>query len=402
VDFVSLEYKRIVEQLKIFLPFWGKIQKNTLLQRLKEAGVKDKSWRDYFENPDDDELRIKADLRTSSAKREASDKTGDIIADLIGDAIRKFEVCQNGLGYNNLIFVATVLGDIIERKEAEPGAYVALLIEEPEAHLHPQLQDTLFGYFRKMRQRKIQVFITSHSPTITAKTRLRNLSVLERATEGPSCTPLALLPLNRRDWPKLERFLDVTKCQLFFAKGVILVEGISEALLLPILAKKMGRKYDLERNGVEVVNIGGVAFRPFARLFNSSDESRRLKVRCAIVTDDDRPIKAESDDEKISARAKKAKKLAGANLAVNLARVTFEYELFMANRVLVGELYGEMHPRIRVTDVSTFLKAIGRRRDKAEFAQRFAEQLEEKGSAAFEKLVVPEYIQKAIRWVIDG
>ena len=276
------------------------------------------------------------------------------------------------------------------------------MIEEPEAHLHPQLQDTLFSYFKKMHRRRIQVFITSHSPTITAKTKLRGLSVLEKTNGGLTCTALACLPLGKTDLLKLQRFLDVTKCQLFFAKGVIVVEGISEALLLPVFAKKMGRRYNLERNGVEVVNIGGVAFRPFAKLYHSSDQNGRLHVRCAIVTDDDRAMKEGSGGKEISKRAKKAVELKGGNLAVNLAEVTFEYELFLANEALVKEVYRKMHPKTTIADPAAFVKVISKNKDKAEFAQRLTEWLVKRDSAAFDGLVVPQYIQEAIRWVIDG
>jgi putative ATP-dependent endonuclease of OLD family len=81
-----------------------------------------------------------------------------------------FQLSQNGLGYNNLLYIATVFGDLLNRKEYfEPEAYYALLIEEPEAHLHPQLQNLFFRYMNELEEKGIQLFITSHSPTITSK-----------------------------------------------------------------------------------------------------------------------------------------------------------------------------------------------------------------------------------------
>jgi putative ATP-dependent endonuclease of OLD family len=403
VDFVPLEYKKLVEQLKFLLPFVGRVHKDTLLTRLTEAGIQDAGWREYFENPDDSELRIKADRQNVVMRRESTNKTGNVIAALFRDAFTKFEVSQNGLGYNNLIFIATVLGDIIERKQGQPEAYVALLIEEPEAHLHPQLQDTLFGYFEKLKGRRIQIFITSHSPTITAKTQINALTVMQKTDRALSSTPLEVLPYepddpNRR---KLQRFLDVTKCQLFFARGVILVEGISEALLLPILAKKVGDEYDLERNGVEVVNIDGVSFEPFGLLYNSSEPGKRLNVRCAILTDNDRGKGKGVEENEIPARAQQAEALRGGKLTVYLAERTFEHELFTANQALVKEVYQQMHPRTMIDDANRFVETIARNEDKAEFAQRLAEYLTSDGDR-FSNLVVPEYLRNAIRWVIDG
>jgi len=129
------------------------------------------------------------------------------------------------------------------------------------------------------------------------------------------------IPINSKHKKYLERFLDVTKSQLFFARGVILVEGISEALLLPVFASIMDLnkdKYNLDKSGVEVINIGGVAFEPFAKLFNNQDVSKNLNIRCALVTDDDR-----DEEGNISARAEKAKSLKSDNLLVLLAKKNF-------------------------------------------------------------------------------
>ena len=90
-----------------------------------------------------------------------------------------FELNQNGLGYNNLIYTAAVLGHLKKKQEIESEGYIALLIEEPEAHLHPQLQSTFFDYLNKSEIAGFQIFITSHSPTITAKADLDSLTILQ-------------------------------------------------------------------------------------------------------------------------------------------------------------------------------------------------------------------------------
>jgi len=94
-----------------------------------------------------------------------------------GEQQEYFEIHQNGLGDNNRIYIATVLGDLLERKTIEPEICELLLIEEPEAHLHPQLQNILFSYFTLLKN-NLQTIITSHSPTITAKANLDSIIVL--------------------------------------------------------------------------------------------------------------------------------------------------------------------------------------------------------------------------------
>jgi putative ATP-dependent endonuclease of OLD family len=192
--------------------------------------------------------------------------------------------------------------------------------------------------------------------------------------------------------------LDVTKSQLFFAKGVILVEGISEALLLPVLARRLAPRCDLEHSGVEIVNINGVAFEPFARLFNSENPAERLAVPCALVTDDDRHATREGKD--ISARAESARNLAGGCLKTFLAPYTLEYELHRLNSAVVEETYAAMHPRTEFPKPGTeeeralaFIGQLGR--DKAQFAQQLAQKLADCPGVSFQ---VPEYIAEAIRW----
>src|SRR5690606_36312053 len=109
------------------------------------------------------------------------------------------------------------------------------LIEELEAHLHPQAQMQVIESLQK--QDNIQLILTTHSPNLASKVSLNNLII---------CADCYAFPLGKEytklkatDYPFLERFLDVTKSNLFFAKGLIFVEGVSEELILPALTDKL-------------------------------------------------------------------------------------------------------------------------------------------------------------------
>ena len=166
----------------------------------------------------------------------------------------------------------------------------------------------------------------------------------------------------------------------------------------------MGDEFDLDKHGIEVVNINGVMFEPFASLFNSDDPDKHLGIPGAILTDDDRD-KA-SEDGEMTSRAEKAKSLESGLLKVYLAERTFEYELFKENEELLEEAYKRIHPKAKDVEGNTvneraraFVKKI--KKQKAVLAQELAFILEsdEKTLAG---IVIPEYIKQAITWAIQG
>lgn len=311
-----------------------------------------------------------------------------------------FEIFQNGLGENNLIYASVVLGDLINRCEDQNlQIYNALLVEEPEAHLHPQYQNTFFNYLNSLQDSGVQIFITSHSPTITAKSNFENITVLQ--VQDDKISPFCFSKLNNEDFSQrnrnhLKKFLDTSKSQLFFANGVLLVEGIAEAILIPIISKKF-LGVDLDQKGIEVVNINGVAFEHFAKLFNSIDESKRMSARCAIITDSD-----PTDEKPVSDRALKARSFENGNLKVCLAPNTLEHDLFIeaeVNKAVMRFVYRGLHLNTAdlLTDfeVELLMTKLKSNKDKGDFALDLQSTLND-----VDGFQVPDYIIQAINWVL--
>jgi len=169
------------------------------------------------------------------------------------------------------------------------------LIEELEAHLHPQAQMKVIEALQK--QDVVQFILTTHSPNLASKVKLHNLILCkgndvfplgEESTEANKQSKIdKYTKLSKDDYKYLERFLDVTKSNLFFAKRVIIVEGWSEEILIPVIAKQLG--YDLTKLEVSIINVGSTAYLHFAKIFLRMDE-KQLKIPVSIVTDlDNRP-----------------------------------------------------------------------------------------------------------------
>lgn len=245
---------------------------------------------------------------------------------------------NNGLGYNNLIQIYNIL----QFKMSDD--YNILLIEEPEAHLHPAMQYQLFKYLQNLEELpkekiKNQIIITTHSPNISASSNIDDIITLHYYRESSSCNVIAenlktkftsnndeqQIYLNN-DKKHITKFLDVTRSDMLFTEKVILVEGLAEKLLLPLFAQKEG--FDLVNEHISVVEVGGINFKPFLNLFKET----KNKLLCIRDCDVDY-LKKYKKYQKMSSIVKRYYK-ASDNINIVTQRnggSTFESELFIDN-----------------------------------------------------------------------
>jgi putative ATP-dependent endonuclease of OLD family len=186
-----------------------------------------------------------------------------------------------GLGTLNRLFMASEL--IHLNRTGYYGLNLAL-IEELEAHLHPQAQMQVIEKLQNENDK--QLILTTHSPNLASKVKLKNLIICNNNNAYPMGS--SYTKLEEGDYYFLERFLDITKSNLFFAKGVILVEGDAENILLPTFARMLGK--NLTDYGVSIVNVGGVAFLRYANIF-LREQNPQMEVKVSLITDVDvKPI----------------------------------------------------------------------------------------------------------------
>lgn len=182
-----------------------------------------------------------------------------------------------GLGTSNLMSMACEM--LLNQDNNELSTF--MLIEEPEAHIHAQRQLKLIQSMQKKGENQ-QVIMTTHSPLLASVVELNNLLLIQNRKafsmrEGETM-------LDPSDYKFLERYLDATKANLFFAKGVIIVEGPGEALLLPTLAQLLNR--NLTDYGISIVDVKSTGLRRYARIFQRK-EGDEINIPVSCITDRD-------------------------------------------------------------------------------------------------------------------
>lgn len=368
------------------------------------------------------------------------------------DAALFRSLSENSLGFNNLIYMASILAELTlasAMRDQDTGYFHLLLIEEPEAHLHPQLQTRLLRYLSQVAGRQsVQVIVTTHS-TVLASAVPVNAIIHVGCTPDPVATQISACGLADESRNFIDRWLDVTKSNLLFARGLIFVEGIAEAIVVPELAKlvlknqSLGRQ-TLEDLGVSVINLNGIYFKHFMQFYCNLNpvhpKAENIAIRCAGLTDLD-PAKTETVNvagvdvtRDIKPHAgnlypglNHALKLvpdiaksANARLMVGMYK-TFEYDLAMEgnNIATMARILGEAWPtngvnkkRILAIADGGIYWAIAQSNEKAEVAFELLELIDcaDMGKGLFAQLLadelamsktvltVPKYIQDAVHW----
>ena len=317
--------------------------------------------------------------------------------------INPIDISRNGLGRNNLLFISLILSQLSATTPQGDKSYFRLItIEEPESHLHPQLQDHLAKNIERIRSNEadeMQLLLTSHSTHITAKLSLENTCVLYRNEQTNSIQSHYILEgldvdKNLNTISYLSRYLDATKARMFFARKIILVEGFAEQFLVPEFFKLHFKgTTSVEQAGIAVINVNGVAFKHFLKIIENG-----YFIKCLVLTDQDTGTKTEKRALKLKEEFDNPELV----LIKYTKLSTFEKDLIDENKSGKGKkLFLDTLQAIKPTSGKKFASQTGKNdinvenffREIEHYKSEFAFQLAERSKKEPESLTIPEYIR---------
>ncbi|WP_019156818.1 ATP-dependent nuclease, partial [Robertmurraya massiliosenegalensis] len=170
----------------------------------------------------------------------------------------------------------TKLYTFMEEFNPVAEGFTILAIEEPEAHLHPTLQRIIY---KDVMKSNTSVLMTTHSPYITSVAPLESIVHLRGSVNGTKVHTTASLELSNGEKRDLERFIDVKRGEIYFGKGIILVEGIAEEYMIPSFAELLSRPLDIK--GIVTCNVNSTNFKPYVKFLDF------LGIPYVVITDGD-------------------------------------------------------------------------------------------------------------------
>ena len=203
----------------------------------------------------------------------------------------------NGLGYSNLIYMILELASFIEKfrnsKDKKVSEFLTVLIEEPEAHMHPQMQQVFISQIKQIIKDAlrdgiiVQLLITSHSSHILSEAGIdsekgfKRIRYFNKTNEGIKIQDFNELTIsNEKNTARfLKQYLTLHKSDLFFSDKVIIVEGTTERMLMPQLIKKSAP--NLATEYTSILEVGGAYTHKFKEILEF------LNLKTLVITDID-------------------------------------------------------------------------------------------------------------------
>jgi putative ATP-dependent endonuclease of OLD family len=326
---------------------------------------------------------------------------------------------RNGTGRNNLLFISLVLSYIEDVTHSGSVYFRVVGLEEPESHLHPNLQDHLAHNIeqlisipdpsdtkKKVKRKDVQLLITSHSTHITTKVDFENTVVLfEDESDKKIIAHYVLSGFSedargKKQVRYLNKYLDAVNTNIFYSRKVILVEGICERLLIPVFFRILTGK-TTEKLSCCVVNVNGLAFANFLEIMHNG-----FFLKCLVLTDSD--SSTQTDQRPIDLK----NKYEGELIKVEISKLsTFEKDLIEVNKTGKGKLtllkvLKSVRPQVGKTfetktgsadiDIEAYFLLI--EKYKSEFAYALMLELDLEQS----DLDIPSYITSGINFLTDG